>query len=173
MPLPLLRTRNAQLQIGESIMVIIIITILAVFLFNFYFRLATNDLQQQIGEIDELNVLETAQIASNLYELTCSKAGVTDVCFDAHKTIAFAELRTEQPELVQDYYQELFGNSKISLITVYPEEHEYVLYWNNATNGSQTSIPVVIPVAIHNGSSDTNTFGIFRIEQYQRAGGSV
>ncbi len=141
-------------------MVIVILLILGVLTFTFYFGSAKDQLELHLTNVQELNVLETAQIASNLHELKCPEA--EGLCFDIHKAQAMSQL--DKP----DYYQELFLNAKITLKEIYPEEAEYVLYWDNASNLTQSSYPALLPVTIYNSTSDRKAFGLLVVERYFR-----
>jgi len=164
MPIPLLN--KAQMQVGESILVIIIVVILGAFMLVFSANAAERDFQDQVGQIQDLTALETVKAASSLYELSCSKSGVTEVCFDLHKALAVAELFETETDLVNLYYYDIFGDSKVTLNTIYPEEHNLTLYWNNASDDEQESVPVSIPVIVHNSSADSNMFGIFTVHRF-------
>ncbi len=161
MPLPLLNNkRQGQLQIGESMMVLIILLLLGIVTFIFYFNSAKGDLELHLANVEEYNVLETAQIASNLQELKCPEA--EGICFDVHKAKAMSQLE------LGDYYQDIFLNAKITLKGIYPSKEEYILYWDNASNRTQSSVPALLPVTMHNSTSGKNTFGILVVERYFR-----
>jgi len=169
MPLPVLKNK-AQLHMGETIMVLIIVVIIGIVAFVFYVRMTEDKIQGKLIEIEELNAVETAQLASSLYELRCSKPGVTDLCFDIHKALALQDLRTTNPTLFFTYYYDLFGDAKITLQRIYPADDDIILYDNNA--GTQQTVKrLAIPVPLHNSSDDTTTFGILIIEKYSQQRG--
>lgn len=166
--------KRAQLQIGESMMVIIILMIVGVIALVFYFNMAKEDYRVKSREYDDLDTLETAQIVSNLYELKCAKPGVSNVCFDIHKAQSVAALRGDGEDGFNDYYYYLFRNSKVALTQYYPSHQELIIYWQNASaadnvgNNPQSVNTVVIPVIIHNSSAETNGFGVLTVERYFR-----
>ncbi len=165
MPLPLLtlhEKKKAQLQVGETIFVLIILLFLGMLVFNFYFQSATADLQLHQSNVEEFNVLETAQLASNLDELKCPEQ--EGICFDIHKAIAMSEIKLDDT----DYYQELFLNAKITLKEIYPYRRDIIIYWDNASNNNQTNLPALLPVMIYNGTADRHSFGILQVERYYR-----
>ncbi|MBD3209341.1 hypothetical protein GF367_02895 [Candidatus Woesearchaeota archaeon] len=164
MPGPVLR--RGQLQIGESMIVIILILIIGVFALVFFANMTKAKYQVRLGQYEDLNAVETAHIVNSLYELRCAKTGATEVCVDKHKALAFAQLQQDEPELVNDYYFDLFRYSRIELQEIYPEGHNYTLYEVNASSQGQVVKALVMPVAIYNNSAGTNSFGILSVERF-------
>lgn len=169
MPTPLLtKKRKAQIQIGESMIVIILIMIIAVFALVFTTKMATSKYEIKITEYEELDAVETAQIVTNLYELRCSKEGVQATCVDKYKAIALAQVA--QTPTAYLYYYDLFKNAKVTLKEIYPNQETYVLYEVNATNTTkgQISNSIVIPVSLYDAAKDTVSFGVLQVERYHK-----
>ena len=74
--------KKAQLQIGESIIVLIILIFLAVIIIIFAVKNEEVKFEETLVKYEDLNTLEVIQASANLFELRCSKPGLTDICFD-------------------------------------------------------------------------------------------
>lgn len=159
----MMRRRKGQLQIGESIMVIIILAILGIIGLVFYANFAKQEYEIKFNEYEELNALETAQLVTSLYELRCAKPGVTDLCFDLHKVVAFSSLKDNYV----DYYYDIFRNSKVTLQIIYPTSRaeEFIIYSQDASN-SQNVRRIDIPIPVHDGATDELLFGVLTIERF-------
>lgn len=165
MPVHLLKNKG-QLQIGESIIVIILVMILAVFALIFTASQAKDKYHIKVDSYEEFNAVETAQIVTSLYELRCAKEGLQSTCVDFYKAQALADI-VQTDDQARLYYYDLFRNAKITLSTVYPgEQKEFIIYEVNATEGMQEVKSVVIPVSIHDAGSNKIIFGILSIQRF-------
>lgn len=166
MPLHLLKGKKAQLQMGESIIVIILIIILAMFGLIFSASQAKEKYQIRIDTYESFNAVETAQIVTSLYELRCAKEGLESTCVDIYKVRALQKEMLANEEAYY-YYNNLLRDAKITLQEIYPEERESItIYEVNASEGLQEKKFVVIPVSIHDPTTDRLSFGILTVERY-------
>ena len=171
MPLPVLR-RNAQLQMTESIIVVILILVLAAFALIFTAGQAKQKYQIMTDTYQELDAVETAQVVTSLYELRCAKEGMESTCVDLYKAQALQEtIKADSAAAL--YYYDLLRNAKITLEQVYPplNDPEMVIYESNATEGTQGARSVMIPVSIYDAAKDTLAFGTLTVQRFH--GGST
>ncbi|NQU98092.1 hypothetical protein HQ533_01380 [Candidatus Woesearchaeota archaeon] len=163
--------KKAQIQMGESIAIIVILLILMIFSFVFYSKFKETDIQEKKSLFEELDVVKLSQIAYALPELQCSFAEVADYgCIDILKFKYLAQIITdsfsgegESGRKEYFYYRQLFGTSKISLQNVM-DNSILELYSTNRTWISKSV--VYMPVVIYNPISDTNSFGVLVVEKY-------
>ncbi|MBN1275146.1 hypothetical protein JXA12_02545 [Candidatus Woesearchaeota archaeon] len=173
MPLPLLSNdKKAQIQIGESMLVIIFVLIIGVIALVFVARMQEDKIAVRLDEYESLNAVETAQLVTNLYDLRCAKPGLTETCVDLHKAKAVASI-LEDPGPARDYYYSLFKDARITLVQAYPppagtDDGKLVLYDVGPGEGNRTTTALHIPVSVHNASANTLGFGMLVIERYRR-----
>ncbi|MBC8500600.1 MAG: hypothetical protein ISS25_01015 [Nanoarchaeota archaeon] len=163
--------RKAQIQMGESIAIIIVLLILMVFAFIFYSRIKEASIMEKKTLFEELDVVKLAQIAYSLPEVQCSFAEVPDYgCIDKLKFIYLAKMINESfdgsNKSIYFYYRELFGTAKISLdkIENNGDIESWDLYKTNRTWSSKNTI--FMPIVLYDPSTDKNTFGVLVVEKY-------
>lgn len=81
--------KKAQIEMGETIAVIIIVTIIIFFGLAFYTKIKTLDLKDQTDKFNQFDAVKLANIVSNMPEILCSKQQVIDInCVDKYKLLA-------------------------------------------------------------------------------------
>lgn len=112
---------KGQIQLGESIFVVIFIIIIIVIAISFYSRAETDNILTKAGEFTDLSTIEKAQAIANMKELTCSSLEVESLsCMDKDKILAFSKLTSEHWELAGEFYYEKFGFVTIKVRQIYP-----------------------------------------------------
>ena len=114
--------KRGQIQLGESIFVVIFIIIIIVLALSFYSRAETDNIVNKAGDFTELSTIEKAQAIANMKELSCSTFGVNELsCMDKDKILAFSSLTQGHWELAGEFYYEKFGFVTIKVKQLYPE----------------------------------------------------
>ncbi|MFH1174707.1 MAG: hypothetical protein V1725_06230 [archaeon] len=157
MPTHLLK--KGQLQMLESIGVIIIITFLIFFSFSIYQRFHASEIARKNQQQNQLSAIDVANRIGELPELQCSHVDVVTVgCFDLVKVQTFAAFATS-PAFRLMYYP-LLRESSITVYETYPSPHNFTIYEQNATN---TSIPFFMPITIYHPQERTYGFGYIEV----------
>ena len=162
------KNKSAQIQMGETIAVIVIITIMIFFGLAFYSKIKTLDLNEQVDKYNQLDTIQLANTVANMPELLCSKQQVIDVnCVDKYKIMALQESIADgagNPAFF--YYNNIFGNSRIKVIQIYPRNFEDKLIYENNMTANQSIETVLIPVNIYDPITGSNAFGVLSVESY-------
>lgn len=164
--------KKSQIQMAESIAVVIIIIFLLVIGVVFWSNIKKSDIDVKKTEYQDLSVIEIAKIASELPELRCYNANiVTKVnCFDWYKILALNKT-IKNPSLGKEifsYYNYYFKNSRVTIREIYPNETSVIIYDNNISK--TTTLQITIPIIIERnyGSSSKKSFGMLIVEGYYR-----
>jgi len=156
--------KKAQIQMGESIAVIIIITIMIFFALAFYSKVKTLDIKEEANKFNQYDAIKLANIVSNMPEILCSRQRVIDInCVDEYKLLALNTSISGGESFF--YYRSLFGNSRISVKQMYPSNKFYSIYENNFTS-NQSIDAILIPITIYNPITRKNAFGVLKVEAY-------
>jgi len=152
--------KKAQLQMGESIMVLIIFFFLLVFGIVFYASYSLNQAQKKSREHKELIAIQIVQKVQFLPEIQCTIEGNEDYnCVDMSKLETFDLL----PEGKKRIYETMFPRTVIDVKQVYPDSKSWHIY-GTELQGNMYYYP--IPVAIFNPVEDDYTFGVIEIKVY-------
>ncbi len=165
-------SRRSQIQMAESIAVVIIIIFLLVIGIVFWSSIRKEDFKTTKLEYEDLSVIELAKVAAELPELRCYSSNiVTKVnCFDWYKILALNKTMHD-PSMKQetfDYYNYYFKNSRITIRQVYPNETSIVLYDNNISKTSALQISIPIIIEKNYGREGKKGFGLLIVEGYYR-----
>ena len=96
--------KKAQIQLGESIFVVIIIVLLIVFGLVFYAQAQKESIDAESSGFDDLDTIAIAQYATSLVELQCSLQEVQyPNCFDITKLEAFHRVVQGNTELEKEF----------------------------------------------------------------------
>ncbi|MBU1201828.1 MAG: hypothetical protein KJ583_02515 [Nanoarchaeota archaeon] len=159
--------KKAQMQMGESIAIIVIVLLLIVGSMVFYAKIKAASIGEKKSLFQELDVIKLSQVAYGLSEVQCSFAEVSDYgCIDILKFTYLSNLINTSSGKTYFYYRELFGTSKIYLKSINNTGGVtyYELYHNkrNSTGNSSTFMPTII----YNPITGHNTFGILTVVKY-------
>lgn len=180
------KRKQGQLEMGESIFIVIIIILIIIFGLIFASGAERDEITRQQQRFQELDAITKAQYITSLKELTCSEFEVTQTsCFDKHKVEAFARLTHDDWSLVQEYYYEQFGDAcifihridtdtggsgitELNCNTIVPNpEKLWLVYNNSARRDPSQGRPVIIPVSLFDSTTRTNDFGVLTIIPYE------
>ena len=173
--------RKAQIQMGETMMIMIILIILLVVGLLFYGKLKGGDLEAKLGEVEELDIVKLSEVAYNLPEIQCTISQVADYgCIDkvrVEKLTAKLDKTgkwSDGPEYY--YYRELFGKSTIRIEEYSIKEQKfktiYMLYnytqKAGITDNDNVSVQQInMPLIIHDPKTQLNSFGILKVFKYK------
>lgn len=167
-----MNTKKAQLQLGESIFVVIIIILLIVFVIIFTSQAEQESYERKADEFTDLETIMLSQFASTLAELRCSTLQVEELsCFDKHKLQAFGKLQEEYPQLTAEFYFTQLGDANITLEFIYPQQPPLTLYYNGIEADNTTILErrSIVPVSIYDDLTQTYTFALLHITKYTRS----
>ena len=144
------KQKKAQMKMGETIAVLIVFFLLLFFGIFFYSGIEKRQVTQKISEIHSKSSIDMSQIITFLPELKCTSEDITQtLCLDNLKIEAFKEFAQQNSE----YYQSVFGNTKIELIKIY-QGLDYAQIAHNNTmliyqgTSSENYYTTFIPVSI-------------------------
>ncbi len=152
--------RKAQLQMTETIAVLVIFFILVVFGIVFYYRYQQIAMKERAEELVAAKAIDTAVKTLFLPELICTKGNAEpeDNCFDILK------MRSANATFQRhgnNYYFDIFSYSRIAVMQVYPIEHEYVLY-DKPKPGWKIKEPTYFVISLRDDArgEDTAAYGL-------------
>ncbi|MBN1376916.1 hypothetical protein JW949_01130 [Candidatus Woesearchaeota archaeon] len=163
-----MKSKKSQIQLAESIGVIVVITFLMVMGIVVYHRFRQDSIEQQIREKKEIDAVSLSNTITSLPELKCSAFSSEGVsCIDLYKIKAISgclEKTVDEINYYHDYYYDYFYNANISVIQAYPEEKTYTIYYEEGSGKNIDQIQV--PVTIYDPISETNGFGVLIIKVF-------
>ena len=110
------KQKKAQMKMGETIAVLIVFFLLLFFGIFFYSGIEKRQATQKISEIQQKTSIDISQIVTFLPELKCTSEDISQtLCLDILKAEAFKDFSQQNSE----YYQSIFGNTKIELVKIY------------------------------------------------------
>ena len=166
--------RKSQIQMGETIAILIIFILFVSFGLIFYARMMEQGNQDKREESLELWAVQVAQKASFLPELQCSEENVRkDNCIDLLKITKAAEI-FDQRKI--DYYYPMFGLANITIIVIFPNDPTDIHLGTDNYVELYTEIPpndkmlkkesTFIPITLKDYANKKSYFGILSVEVY-------
>ena len=156
--------KKAQIQSGETIIVLIIVMILLILGLVFYSSFQGSSRQDERVREAQINAMGTALRTANMDELKCSNTVARiERCIDYFKL-------NVTPEIIQENYEKyfsFFGNTNITLhIVSNPGDetiNEQIHIFSYTGNFSRQSIPTFLPVIIRDPIKRINYFGYLEV----------
>ncbi|MGM5480993.1 MAG: hypothetical protein ACQESE_01135 [Nanobdellota archaeon] len=166
----MVRFTKAQIQVSESIFIVIFILIIIIFGIVFYSGAQEEETREKRARFAELESIQVAQIASSIPEIQCSLTNVQKPsCFEIEKMDSFINITENKRSLTREYFFSKLGNTRLVVREVYPEENEWVLYNNTlADDVTQSGLPVLIPVSLYKATSGEYHYGVLYITNFQK-----
>lgn len=163
-------TQKAQIQIGESIFIVIFILIIIIFGLVFYSGAKEEESIEKKAKFAELDSIKISQVASSLAEVQCSLTDVQEPsCFEIEKMDAFINITENKKSLTREHFFSKLGNAQLVVEEVYPGNDRWVLYNNTlAENESQSGLPVIVPVSLYDATSGEYRYGVLYITSFQK-----
>lgn len=174
--------KKAQVQLGESIFIVIFIILIIVFGIVFFSGAEKDNFTKQAAKYDDLSTVALAQFASSLSELACSKHEVEELsCYDLSKVKAFAKLLndSELTPITREYYFTQLGNSNVTIDVIYDtsgiSQGEHIqLYFNDIYPGDEENPlpvngkPILMPISLFDPVTGNTLFGVMTITKFGR-----
>lgn len=161
--------RRGQIQLGETVAVVVIIVILLILGIAFWGRESGSGIVDTQKQSRALAVIEIANTLPDLPELKCYKSGVSEVkCIDMYKAISMKDAMSDDEVL--KYYNNYFMNSKITLYIIYPPvpegQEENITIYDARFNAKTDTKLIDLPVNIEDSVNGITRFGILSVEGY-------
>ena len=167
------KSKKSQIQMGETVAIVIIVMILLVVGIVFWNKLERKDIVDNSRSTDELFVIEISNTISELPELKCSKSLVQQPnCFDLYKILALNySINGNADPVLKDtmkrYYTDYFRTSKITFQQVYPTTFNITIYDYEMVNATRTHL-ITVPITIEDTINKRTGFGVIYVEGYIR-----
>lgn len=164
--LKMIKNKKSQIEMGETVAVLIIFFILLVLSFVYFTFIKAGEVNQLIQEKEAKESIRISQEATFLPELACSHEGVIrNDCIDRLKLEAFDQVSGD----AQDLYFDRLLFSKVTVREIYPDNtHQWPIYNKpnlNLTSSKSTQIPVSI-LTITNEGKERYSFGYIEVTYY-------
>ena len=166
----LLDSKKSQIQLLESVAVVIVVIFLLIIGIVFWKNSQKQDITQMVSDSEDLDIITLAKVASELPELKCySTETVTKInCFDYYKILALNKTMGDPAtrDAAFQFYNNYFHRSRITFQQLYPTEENITIYDNNvsATRSIKIRIPIVLEKNL--GREGIKTFGMIIVEGY-------
>ena len=123
----LLRKKNGQVRMTETIAILFIFFVLILFGIIFFYKYQQISIERQNEEMLASRAMDTTLKILYLPELICSKgdAEPEDNCFDMLK---LNHVNKTFKDYQNQYYFDLFSYARISVQEVYPSNQSWMLY---------------------------------------------
>ena len=158
--------KKAQIQIFETIVVVLVFLVLVAISFILYGKLIRGNLETYKEESAQSISISIAQRTIFMPELQCSNDNIIkESCIDKLKMESAKNLISKGQN--QIYYYDLLEYSDIKVRQIYPEDKNWELYSNKLTNFKNRFITNV-PISIFNPETKLYGFGILTIETFTR-----
>ena len=135
----LLKMKKAQINMMETIMVLIVFFFILVIGLVFYANIQIGNAKEDVKKYNELKAIENMQKLLFLPELQCGGGDEVFTCIDVLKLKALANVMKNGTNRV--YYSDELGNSLVMVEEVYPGNDSWMLY-NRTNKGTASFIPV-------------------------------
>lgn len=163
--------KKAQIQLGETIFVVIIIVVIIVFGIVFYAQTQERESGRQQDFLQELDAIAMNKYITQLTEIQCSLLQVQqNNCLDIHKLEALQQFALHNPSDYSQYYFTQLSDAKLWVVEIYPPTNTtWVLYNNTLGNVTpRRSTLSFVPVSLRNSISSEQSFGLIYLETYYR-----
>ena len=166
----LLDSKKSQIQLLESVAVVIVVIFLLIIGIVFWKNSQKQDITQIVSDSEDLDIITLSKVASELPELKCySPETVTKInCFDYYKILALNKTMGDPAtrDAAFQFYNNYFHRSRITFQQLYPTEENITIYDNNvsATRSIKIRIPIVLEKNL--GREGIKTFGMIIVEGY-------
>jgi len=150
--------KKAQLQIKESILVLFVVMFILLFGMMLFFRYTSASIEKDMTDYKEAKFKQLISYIPSMAELKCSRFNVEDECIDVMKMEAFAHL--------SDDYKADFGDKKIIVKEVFPDEKSWEIYNNVPSDLDGLSI-ISTPVSLYYADTGEYAVGVLVVEWYR------
>ncbi|HLC60948.1 MAG TPA: hypothetical protein VJJ52_05980 [Candidatus Nanoarchaeia archaeon] len=157
-----MNNRKAQIQIFETIAVLVVFFMLLGIGFIFYTKVISSNIESDTAEISQSKSISIAQRVMFLPEIQCSEDSVPkENCIDTLKLdSAISVINKPENSL---YYYDLFEFSDISIKEIYPSSGAAIQLYSKFTTDYKNKFQTNIPVALYDPKTKINKFGLISI----------
>ena len=157
--------KKSQIKMAETVTVLVIFIFVTFIGFVFYSNYEQSQLRQIENRFAEYASLETVQLISYLPELRCPTTEMSKGCIDKLKLESFKNKSREDRESFILYYDDLIGNSKITLDVIYPDDEDapYEIFDNLPDDASQVYVTQV-HVSLYDPIESTYSYAVLEVE---------
>ncbi|MBN1645950.1 hypothetical protein JW868_02835 [Candidatus Woesearchaeota archaeon] len=163
---------KAQLQMGETIAIVLIVVVLVVISLVFFVNQQSTNIPQEVQKTQTKSLEATVVTLSSMAEFLCSQNGSLDAsCYDYQKVLSFTEIIGDDTELYL-LYSELFGPVLINLTLVYPDEvfdlteKNWMIVFDSTPSGYSQIVRANVPIAIYFPTRDEMGFAVVTIDVF-------
>src|SRR3989344_4995271 len=140
-----MNNKKSQIQIFETIAVLVVFFILLGLGFIFYVKIIKSNVESDAAEISQSKSISIAQRVMFLPEIQCSEDNIPkEDCIDTLKLDSAISIISRPENSI--YYYDLFEFSDISIKEVYPSPGIPIILYSKTTtdykNKFQTNVPV-------------------------------
>lgn len=155
--------KKSQIQIGETVAVLLVFFILVVTGLVFYANAIKRDIGIQKEKSLQVKSIGIAQRIMFLPELQCSDDNtIKDNCIDTLKLESAQGIISKN----QIYYYDMFEFSEVSITGIYPDEYNLNLYSRKIEDFSNKFVTNV-PISLYDPYTRRHGFGVLTIENFQ------
>lgn len=155
---------KSQIQIGETIAVLLVFFVLVIVALIFYTKVFKGEIESEKEELLQLNSIGIAQRITFLPELQCSEDNIIiDNCIDILKLDSSQKIMKQN----EAYYYDLLEFSDINVFQIYPNNASWNIYSRTIDN-FKSKFVTNVPIALYNPSTRKNGFGILKIETFSK-----
>ena len=152
--------KKAQIQIFETIAVVLVFFILIAVGFILYGKFVRSDLETLKEESSQSKSIAIAQRTMFMPELQCSVNNIiTDNCIDKLKMESAQKIISAN----EIYYYDLLEFSEIKVRQVYPSDENWEIY-SRKTKDYRSNFTTYVPITIYNPYTKLSGFGILTIQ---------
>lgn len=154
--------KKSQMQIFETMAVLIVFFILLGLGFIFYTKVIKHNIESDAAELSQGQSILIAQKVMFLPEIECSEDNVPrENCIDIEKLNAAVPIVSDNSN---SHYFDLFGFSEITITEIYPNPNEppKILY-KRATADFRNQFSTRVPVTLYDAVNNANKFGMITI----------
>ncbi len=113
--------KKGQIQMMETIMVLIVVFILIIIGVFFYYKFKIQSIDEEIKDLELERYTFLLSSIPSMPELKCTERGQEELCVDSFKLMAFKNTLSRDP-----YYKSLFKKSEITIEFTYPETNSTI-----------------------------------------------
>ncbi len=160
--------KKGQIQLFETIAVLLVFFIIVGFGMAFYFYISKESAIKEHRRALELNAITTAQKVSTLPELDCIQVGVhLEKCFDTLKMKSLAKILNDPTTQAKDNYFETMGYSKLAVTKIFPTGGSIDIYDNKPADSVSTE-KTFLPINTYDPLIKTYGFAVLEVSFYER-----
>lgn len=156
--------KKSQIQIGETIAVLLVFFVLVVVGFIFYVKIIKGNIELEIEESEQLRSVGITQRVMFLPELQCSEDNIIiENCIDILKLESSQNIMNK----FEINYYDLLEFSNISIFEIYPGELQWNIY-SRETSDFNNKFVTNVPISLYDPIIRKHKFGVLTIETFSK-----